>query len=229
MLLPRNQHISEAEYRGQDESEVQSQELIQGIDEIVEADRKKAELEMKFANAFYKYPAPFNGPPIMWEDDKLIGFQEYKIPEAYEKSGGYFPDIVQEYLYVTCAEKNIDYVIMVALYESESGYKYDIIGASGDSGYGQIIPSSNRKWIEELGIDDVTNPYQNILLSTTIIQYLVENYEGNYEKALTAYNAGMNGAYNKYFSQGINSSPYAQKILEKAERIRKEMQNAAEN
>lgn len=197
--------------------------------EYEEAEQRRAETELKFSRAYYNYPEPFNAPPIIWYEEDLEGFQEYKIPEEYEREGGYFPDITQEYLWVICQEKNLDWVTMVALYEGESGYRFDVIGKAGDSGYGQIVPKSNKELLEKLEITDILNPYQNILVSCTLMEWLLQEYDGSYEKALTAYNAGCGGAYDNYFSAGVDASPYAKRILKKADRIRKEMQNAAED
>ena len=191
--------------------------------------QKQAETELKFSRAYYQYPEPFNAPPIIWYEEDLEGFQYYEIPEEYKEEGGYFPDITQEYLWVICQEKNLDFDKMVALYEGESGYQFDIIGNAGDSGYGQIVPSSNKEMLEKLEITDLLNPYQNILASCTLMEWLLSEYDGSYEKALTAYNAGTSGAYKYYFSAGVDASPYAKAILRKAERIRKETQDAAED
>ncbi len=219
------------EYLAQEAEEAarEAEEIRRGMEELEAAQQKEAETQLKFSRAYYSYPEPFNAPPIIWYEDQLEGFQEYKIPDEYERSGGYFPDIVQEYLWVVCQEKDLDFVTMVALYESESAYQFDVIGDAGDSGYGQIVPSCNADLLEQLGIEDILNPYQNILASCTLMEWLLSEYEGNYAKALTAYNAGTGGAYKYYFSAGVDASPYTKRILNKAERIRKEMQDAAEN
>lgn len=212
-----------------EESAREIEEMERARAEFEEAEQRRAETELKFSRAYYNYPEPFNAPPIIWYEEDLEGFQEYKIPKEYEKEGGYFPDITQEYLWVICQEKNLDWVTMVALYEGESGYHFDIIGKAGDSGYGQIVPSSNKELLEKLEITDILNPYQNILVSCTLMEWLLDEYEGNYAKALTAYNAGTGGAYKYYFSAGQDASPYAKGILKRVERIRKEMQDAAED
>ena len=194
-----------------------------------EAAQREAETQLKFSRAYYSYPEPFNNPPTIWYEEDLIGFQYYEIPEEYTREGGYFPDITQEYLWTVCQEKNLDWVTMVALYEGESGYHFDIIGKAGDSGYGQIVPSSNKELLEKLEVTDILNPYQNILVSCTIMEWLLNEYDGSYEKALTAYNAGTGGAYKRYFSAGVDASPYAKGILKRADRIRKEINDAAED
>lgn len=191
--------------------------------------QKQAEAELKMARAYYHYPEPFNAPPIIWTEDELEGFQEYQIPEEYERGGGYFPDIIQEYTWVLCQEKSIDYDKVVALIEQETGYTYDAIGEAEDSGYCQIVRRYNKDLIEELGVTDLKNPYQNILVCLTLMDRLLEQYEGSYEMALTAYNAGEGGAYKNYFSAGVYASPYAKSVLDRAERIRKEMQDATED
>ena len=217
-------------YRQQaEESAREVEEMERARAAAEEAAQREAETQLKFSRAYYSYPEPFNAPPTIWYEEDLEGFQYYQIPEEFEREGGYFPDITQEYLWTICQEKNIDWVTMVALYEGESGYHFDIIGKAGDSGYGQIVPSSNEELLEKLGITDILNPYQNILVSCTLMEWLLSEYEGNYAKALTAYNAGTGGAYKYYFSAGQDASPYAKRILKRAERIREEMNDATED
>lgn len=217
-------------YRQQAEESAREVEALERARvEMEEAAQREAEMQLKFSRAYYNYPEPFNAPPITWYEEDLIGFRYYQIPAEYEREGGYFPDITQEYLWVICKEKNIDFVTMIALYEGESGYHFDVIGKAGDSGYGQIVPSSNKELLEKLEVTDILNPYQNILVSCTIMEWLLNEYDGSYEKALTAYNAGTGGAYKRYFSAGVDASPYAKGILKKADRIRKEINDAAED
>ena len=217
-------------YRQQvEESAREVEEMERARAAAEEAAQREAETQLKFSRAYYSYPEPFNAPPTIWYEEDLEGFQYYQIPEEFEREGGYFPDITQEYLWTICQEKNLDWVTMVALYEGESGYHFDIIGKAGDSGYGQIVPSSNKELLERLEITDILNPYQNILVSCTLMEWLLEEYEGNYAKALTAYNAGTGGAYKYYFSAGQDASPYAKRILKRAERIREEMNDATED
>lgn len=197
--------------------------------EFEEAEQRRAETELKFSRAYYRYPEPFNAPPIIWYEEDLEGFQEYEIPEEYTKGGGYFPDIIQEYTWVLCKEKGIDFDKAVALIEQETGYVYDAIGEAEDSGYYQIVRKYNEDLIERLGVTDLKNPYQNILVGLTLLDWLLDEYDGSYEKALTAYNAGTDGAYRNYFSAGAYASPYAKSVLDRAERIRKEMQDATED
>ena len=211
------------------ESARQTEEFEKARVEYEEAMLKEAESKLEFSKTCREYPNPFNDPPITWRKKDLKGFKMYQIPEEYEREGGYFPDIIQEYTWVICKDNDLEYDKMVALFEGESGYRFDIVGRSGDSGYGQIIPKYNKDLMEKLGVTDLLNPYQNVLVACSLMRFLLDKYDGSYEKALTAYNAGTGGAYSKYFSAGVNASPYAKGILKRAERIRKELNSAAKN
>lgn len=212
-------------------AEAEAQAIIEAREAYDEQCQKQAEAELKMSRAFYQYPEPFNAPPIIWTDDELEGFQEYQIPDDYTASGGYFPDIIQEYTWVICQREGVQYDKVVALIEQETGYQYDAIGDAEDSGYTQVVRKYHEDLIAELGVTDLKNPYQNIEVCVVLLKRLLDKYDGSYAKALTAYNAGADGAYRYYFSAGVDASPYARKVLCRAKRIRTEMeeQNATEN
>ena len=165
-----------------------------------------------------------------WEpgEGELDGFVPYEIPSEYktnENAG--LPIIVQKYIYVECRKRNVNYWKVIGLIEKESGYDCTKVGKAGDSGYTQIVPSMNMEKMDELEVTDIMDPYQNTSTCIALLSDLLEKYNGNYEKALTAYNAGMKGAYDDYFSKGITASEYALDIIQKAERIKEEA-NATE-
>ena len=52
---------------------------------------------------------------------------------------------------------------------------------------------------------------------------LLKKYDGDYKKALTAYRWGATGAYRDYFSKGQESCAYADTVMERAGRIKKQL------
>lgn len=158
-----------------------------------------------------------------WGAADLDGFKEYQIPPEYEKAGGYFPEIAQEYTFVVCSEKGVDYLTVLGVIENETGYRFDALGKDDDTGLMQIIPGWHEGRMERLEVTDLYNPYQNILVGVDYLAELLEMYGGDYEKALTAYQYGADGAEKHCFSKGVNCSKYAESVLQTAERIAEEM------
>lgn len=96
------------------------------------------------------YTYPYNTMSADWGSEVYEdGFSYYEIPQEYKDAGGCFPEIVQVYLWCECKEYGVDYYMVLALIERESGYHWDKVGDNGNSkGYMQIY----EKWhIEQDG------------------------------------------------------------------------------
>ena len=183
-------------------------------EEQLEAERQYAELQATYKDRYKEPEIP---------EEYLDGFSFYQIPEDYEREGGYFPERVQKYAYALCRKEGVDFATIIAMAETETGYQSDKVGEAGDSGYLQVVPEWHEETMEEKGLTDPTDPYQGMELGIIYMSELLEQYDGNYAKALTAYNAGPLGAYKYWFSAGVEASPYAKGVMKKAERIRKEL------
>lgn len=80
------------------------------------------------------YVYPFNTMSTDWDGSVYDnGFKLYEIPYEYAREGGCFPEVVQVYLWCLCEQRDIDYYMVVALIERESGYKWDATGDGGNS------------------------------------------------------------------------------------------------
>jgi soluble lytic murein transglycosylase-like protein len=85
------------------------------------------------------------------------------------------------------SEKNkVPGSLVKAMIENESGYNPRAMSNKGAMGLMQIMPSI----AEEFGIDDPYDPGSNINAGTSFLKKLLESYNGDYKKALAAYNAG---------------------------------------
>lgn len=174
------------------------------------------------------YVEPFCGMSMDWGTDEIKGLKWYAIPMVYRENGGAFPEVVQAYTYCLCNEYGIDYAVVVAMIERESGYKWD--ASSGIAhGYMQVVPEWHQERMQKLGVTDLLNPYGSILTGMDYLDELVEKYGGDYGKALTAYNWGPTGAYKHYFSQGVNACEYALEIMERAEELRPLVQEGGDS
>ena len=155
------------------------------------------------------------------------GFKLYEIPEEYAREGGCFPEVVQVYLWCLCEQRDIDYYMVVALIERESGYKWDASGDGGNSvGYMQIGERWHKDRMLEEGVEDLLNPYGNIRVGLNFLQYLNKKYLDNSGAncVLMAYNMGESGA-RSLWREGIYSTEYSREVLKRADEIRQELGN----
>jgi hypothetical protein len=104
--------------------------------------------------------------------------------------------------------------------EKESEYDNTAVGDNGDSeGLMQVQRKNHEERMARLGCTDLFDPYKNVLVGVDYLAELLAQYDGNIVTALTAYNAGPTGAYEDYFSKGIEASEYTEEVLEKAKKI----------
>lgn len=153
------------------------------------------------------------------------GFRYFEIPEEYVRSGGCFPEVVQVYLWSLCREKGIDYYMVVAMIERESGYRYDASGDSGKSiGYLQIGERWHKDRMKAENVTDLNDPYGNIRVGLSFLKELSDRYgNSGVNCVLMAYNMGESGA-KKCWNNGIYSSEYSREILARAEELKQEIE-----
>lgn len=84
----------------------------------------------------------------------------------------------------------VDPNIVKAIIKEESGGNPNAVGDNGESiGLMQIQPKHHQKRMEELGIVNLYDAQENVILGCAILSDLYDKY-GNYEDALSAYNSG---------------------------------------
>lgn len=155
------------------------------------------------------------------------GWKYYKIPSSYEMAGGMFPEVAQVYLWCICREAGVDYYTALALIERESGYRYD---ATGDSGNSKGLMQIQERWhtgrMEALGVEDLYNPYSNMLVGVNFLKEIQDRYLASSGEhcVLMVYNMGATGA-NKLWAEGIYSTVYTRQILQRAQEIKQELQD----
>lgn len=171
---------------------------------------------------------PYNTMSADWGADLYeSGFRYYEIPQEYKDTGGCFPEVVQAYLWCLCKDRGVDYYMVLALIERESGYKWNMTGDNGNSkGYMQIYEKWHKDRMQAEGVTDLYNPYQNIRVGLSCLQEIQDKYlESSGENCvLMVYNMGETTA-KKNWSKGIYSTEYSRSILSRAQEIKQELQD----
>ena len=93
----------------------------------------------------------------------------------------FHPIIIQ-----TSSRHQVDPAIVKAIIMAESGYNPRAISKAGAKGLMQLMP----KTAQDLGVEDVLNPQQNIDGGVRYFKQLVNRFNGDLKLALAAYNAG---------------------------------------
>lgn len=235
------EEYAEMKRREQNKAEAEANDLRESIEAYQEKQQRRAEKEFRDMRDHYdeepqievekpeELPYPFSTMSQDWGACDLEGFVYYEIPKDYADYGGYLPKVMQVFLYCICRDMGYDYPTALAQIEQETGYQWDCVGAANDTGYFQVIAKYHKERMERLDLTDAMSPYQNSLIAVDYMVELLDKYDGNIEKALTAYNCGPDGAYRNYFSAGVEANGYAKSVLKRADRIRKELEDAAED
>lgn len=121
------------------------------------------------------------------------------------------------------ADYEIPVELVLAVIETESSYKADAVSSVGAKGLMQIRPEFHEDRMNRLNCTDLFDPYQNVKVGMDFLAELIEKYNGNLHKALTAYNHGETGATKDFFSKGIYQSKHSRKVLETTEKIKGEI------
>ena len=153
-----------------------------------------------------------------WGSEDVEGFVFYELPEEYQKTG-YLPEKMQIYIRCLCKQYDVPYALVLAMIERESGYVFDAVGDDGNSiGYMQVYEKWHIDRMERLGVNDLKNPYHNVLVGIDFLSYLLKKY-GTVQDALAAYNYGERGAREHLWNNGIYVYSYNRQIMQRMKEI----------
>lgn len=158
------------------------------------------------SHAAYAAEAELPAPEITEEQPEVkVTALYYDVPLDHD---------LQDYIFALCEDKNVPTRLVIAMIDTESSFRSDIISGTDDYGLMQIN-ACNHEWMSETyGVDDFLDPYQNVLCGISLIAGHLANYDGDIEMALMAYNMGAGGA-SSLWEQGVYSTAYSQKIVER--------------
>lgn len=165
---------------------------------------------------------PFNLMSFDWDGEALDGWTRYEVPEDYADNGGYFPECMQQFTYIICKQNGVDYALVLAIIETESGYRWDATSSEGSTGYMQVLAKWHEERMHRLNVDNVENPYFNIMVGVDYLAELQERFDTEAE-VLTAYNYGVTGAYQHVWNKGLTDTEYSREVQQAKERIERRM------
>ncbi len=90
-------------------------------------------------------------------------------------------------IFIEASQKyDVSYDLLVAMAQQESGFDPDAVSRTGAMGIMQIMPETAA----ELNLEHPFDAYENIMAGADYISQKLEQYDGDLDKALAAYNAG---------------------------------------
>lgn len=100
---------------------------------------------------------------------------------------------LQEHIKGLCDDYGVDMPLVLAIIGQESNYKPDAAGDNGNSlGLMQIQPRWHQGRMDDLGVTDLLEPYQNVTVGIDLLADLID--KGGTSWAIMAYNAGTETA-----------------------------------
>ena len=92
---------------------------------------------------------------------------------------------------------DVDKYLIMAIIRAESSFRVTVVSHAGAIGLMQIMPQTGEHIASRIGVEDYTqdmlyDPAINIQFGTWYISQLIEQFNGNLDTALAAYNAGRN-------------------------------------
>ncbi|MDD2463912.1 MAG: lytic transglycosylase domain-containing protein [Desulfobulbus sp.] len=96
------------------------------------------------------------------------------------------PQTLNRYIQLAAMNHQVDPLLIKAVIKAESNFDPNAISPKGAQGLMQLMPGTAR----DLDVNDPMDPIQNINGGTKYLRYLLDNFNGNVELSLAAYNAG---------------------------------------
>jgi len=134
---------------------------------------------------------------------------------GYLRNNGYAfrtaPQTINRYIQLAAANHQVDPLLIKAVIKAESNFDPTALSPKGAQGLMQLMPGTAR----DMAVNDPFDPLQNINGGTKYLRYLLDNFKGNVELSLAAYNAGPGNVAPYGVVPGIpETQNYVAKVME---------------
>ena len=128
----------------------------------------------------------------------------------------------QKYIDGKCKSYGISTNVVMGCIRVESNFQTQIMGDNGKAyGLMQVQKQWHKARMKKVGATNLLDPYDNVAVGIDYLAELYKIYNGNWHKALMAYNGGH--AYCKRrLRMGLVNSPYSRRVMNYAEDFKKE-------
>ena len=128
----------------------------------------------------------------------------------------------QKYIDGKCKSYGISTNVVMGCIRTESNFQTQIMGDNGKAyGLMQVQKQWHKARMKKVGATNLLDPYDNVAVGIDYLAELYKIYNGNWHKALMAYNGGH--AYCKRrVRAGLVNSPYSRRVMNYAEDFKKE-------
>ena len=128
----------------------------------------------------------------------------------------------QKYIDGKCKSYGISTNVVMGCIRVESNFQTQIMGDNGKAyGLMQVQKQWHKASMKKVGATNLLDPYDNVAVGIDYLAELYKIYNGNWHKALMAYNGGH--AYCKRrLRAGLVNSPYSRRVMNYAEDFKKE-------
>ena len=128
----------------------------------------------------------------------------------------------QKYIDGKCKSYGISTNVVMGCIRTESNFQTQIMGDKGKAyGLMQVQKQWHKARMKKVGATNLLDPYDNVAVGIDYLAELYKIYNGNWHKALMAYNGGH--AYCKRrVRAGLVNSPYSRRVMGYAEDFKKE-------
>ncbi|MBZ4653879.1 MAG: Lytic transglycosylase catalytic [Peptococcaceae bacterium] len=166
---------------------------------------------------FYLQKEALEDELLKWQEEAQRLKNELERIKRYTEIYQTSPEIIA--LVLRESEKyKIDPTMMLELIKLESKFTANAISPHGAIGLCQIRPETAEELARELGLPPekelLFNAEYNIKLGTYFLSKLLDIYDKDYHKALTAYNRGPAGLLAYMKKRGTAVSTYSRRISE---------------
>ncbi len=127
-------------------------------------------------------PAPLARPSgSPWPGERLVTVTNW---EESRFGDGSTP--LEKGILAAAVRHGVDPALVAAVIRVESGFRADAVSSRGAQGLMQVMPDTAAL----LGFSDGADPYTNLEIGTRYLAILLDQFGGDAELALAAYNAG---------------------------------------